>query len=529
MSENKLSKKYIGDDQVGASQIELENNSSLKAKAADGLSSQDLMKLSASNELMLLKSPYLPSDASDALQAIPKQQLDAVEDALQLQIDDLDGVTLDLRSDLDQEILDREAADLALQGEIDAAQADATQALSDAAAAQADVDILEPKVSTLETEMDTVQSDISTLQSEMNDVESDISSLQGDVSTAQSDISTLQGEMDVVQEQNSVYEGIVYNSYAPVYADAQPGILDPKSSTNPRPGWYFQNDVAGEKCNWYFFDGQNQATIQLQNFSAYAIMQFDSVSPLKAPILTAYTFPTGSGDFFPGFAHSKVVYSAPMSITPVVGKQYVVYFGENPAAHPELPRIELTYVASQSGGDQGPTEIVLTSTFGSDSSAGVNTVQFMVEKLGVNSPSYRAEVDLEIRPAFRELDGSVNMLAAKISNLANPTLAQDAATKAYVDSQVSAGTDFEIQKIVLSASDISNQYIDLSFKASIGSVIISSNRVNLIAVSGVDSDADFRHDNSGSVTRLIFQGPSASGGDAPLSASQILFVNYVKA
>jgi hypothetical protein len=44
-----------------------------------------------------------------------------------------------------------------------------------------------------------------------------------------------------------------------------------------------------------------------------------------------------------------------------------------------------------------------------------------------------------------------------------------------------------------------------------------------------DSDADFQQDNSGSVTRLYFQGPSASAGASALEEGQIIYFNYVKA
>lgn len=129
----------------------------------------------------------------------------------------------------------------------------------------------------------------------------------------------------------------------------------------------------------------------------------------------------------------------------------------------------------------------------------------------------------------RAMTGALAMGGFKISNLADPTLAQDAATKSWVMSQIASGTDFEVQKIILSSSDITNQYIDLSFLAAQGSVICSSSRVNLIVVLGVDADADFRQDNTGAVTRLHFQGPSASAGESSLSAGQILYFNYVKA
>lgn len=129
----------------------------------------------------------------------------------------------------------------------------------------------------------------------------------------------------------------------------------------------------------------------------------------------------------------------------------------------------------------------------------------------------------------RTMTGALNMGTFKIGSMADPTLAQDAATKAYVDSKVAAGTDYEVQKVILSASDITNQYVDLAFKASLGSIVCSSDRVNLIVVLGSDADADFQQDNSGAVTRLSFQGPSASAGESPLTAGQIIYFNYVKA
>jgi hypothetical protein len=291
-------------------------------------------------------------------------------------------------------------------------------------------------------------------------------------------------------------------------------------------GWYYKNTVAGEKINWYYFDGLNQATITLGQFSAYAVMTFDNI---VSPILAVYTVPTGSGDIIPGFAHSRVVYNGFDGASPVVGQKCVVYFGTEPVAHPELPKFKLLKSTSASGGDQAPGEQVLTTSFGSNSGSAVNTVQFMVQSLGIESPVYRGEAQLLIRPAFRQLDGSVDMLAAKITNLANPSSAQDAATKAYVDAQIVAGTDFEVEKVVLNATDITNQYIDLGFLAEPGSVISSSVRVNLIEVPSVDADADFRQDNTGAVTRLHFQGPSASAGESPLSEGQVIYFNFVKA
>jgi hypothetical protein len=73
----KLVKKYIGQDQVGSVQVELENSEALRGQASDGLSSIDLLELDDSDLLQMLKHPYIPGDAVADLQAVPKQQLDS--------------------------------------------------------------------------------------------------------------------------------------------------------------------------------------------------------------------------------------------------------------------------------------------------------------------------------------------------------------------------------------------------------------------------------------------------------------------
>jgi hypothetical protein len=125
--------------------------------------------------------------------------------------------------------------------------------------------------------------------------------------------------------------------------------------------------------------------------------------------------------------------------------------------------------------------------------------------------------------------GAVRVSNKQIKDLANPTAAQDAATKAYVDAQVSAGVTSAFERIVLNATDITNQYVDLSNKFVVGTLDVSSSRVVLNVSDAVDSNYDFRGDNSGSVTRLHFQGPSASGGSEELVAGDVLFIKGILA
>jgi chaperonin cofactor prefoldin len=172
----KITKKYIGEDQVGSVQVELENSSALRAKAADGLSSIDLMELDPSNLLQLKLNPYLPGDATAALQSVPKQQLDAAVGTLAGDISALDGRV---------DVLEPKVS--TLESEMDAAQADIISL-------DGRVDVLEPKVSTLESEMDAAQADIISLDGRLDVLEPKVSTLESEMDAVQSDISDLQAE-----------------------------------------------------------------------------------------------------------------------------------------------------------------------------------------------------------------------------------------------------------------------------------------------------------------------------------------------
>jgi hypothetical protein len=223
----------------------------------------------------------------------------------------------------------------------------------------------------------------------------ELANLSGTTSPLQDQLDDENDRVTTLEDNSKVLKVYAYENNSQIFADGQPGIKDPSALI--RDGWYFKNDVAGEKINWYYFDGLNQGTVTLGELdSMYAVMTFDSIS---APIIAVYTFPTGTGDVIPGFAHSRVVYDGVMTPTPTVGTKYLVYGGTEPTVHPELPRIHLAKVPAQSIGEQLPGEQILTISFGSASGAAVNQVQFMVETLGLFSTPVKQEMDLRIRVA----------------------------------------------------------------------------------------------------------------------------------
>jgi hypothetical protein len=132
----KITKKYVGQDQVGSVQIELENESALRAKSSDGISTVELLEFDDENKFKMLQHPYLPADASEALQAVTKQQLDAA----------IEGVESEVGGDLsalEQRVEDAEGAISTLQGDFSA---------------------LDGRVGNLETSMTAAQEDIIALQ-----------------------------------------------------------------------------------------------------------------------------------------------------------------------------------------------------------------------------------------------------------------------------------------------------------------------------------------------------------------------------
>ena len=264
------------------------------------------------------------------------------------------------------------------------------------------VEISPSEVTSVNTQVGDVVLDKSDIGLDQVDNTSD---LDKPISTAtQAALDDLDERVVPIEERSEVTTVYAYENNAQVFADGQPGVKDPSALI--RDGWYFKNTIAGQKINWYYFDGLSQGTCTLGDFkSAYAVMTFDAVSSAAAPIIAVYTLPTGTGDAIPGFAHSRIIYDGTMTPTPVVGKQYLVYAGENPPVHPNLPRINLPIIPGLSIGDKLPAEQILTISFGSSSGAGVNQVQFMVETLGLFSDPVKHELDLRIRVASQlELD-----------------------------------------------------------------------------------------------------------------------------
>lgn len=352
---------------------------------------------------------------------------------------------------LAQELIDRAAGDSALQSQIDTEKAriDAEKARIDAIleASSADKDSFKEIVDLINS-VDTENDQAFAGYVLSNDAR--VAQTEERLDVVEPKVEELEDRLVKEENINKFLTASFYNDAAAVYADGEKGMEDPSALT--RDGWYFQNLVAGKKFNWYFHDGTQQ-TVTLENFSAYTVMTFDSVA---TTIFGLYTAPTGTNDVIPGFAHSRIIYSVRGS-APVVGKKYVVYFGSNPDIHPELPRIQLTKNNSLSLGEQLPSEVVFTCSLGSDSGASANSVKFMIESLGVYSPSFKSLITLKIKHVSKEeFNSQVSELESKSltieQGLAQEILDRQAGDAATLDSAKAYGDDTFATKEALAAT-----------------------------------------------------------------------------
>ena len=312
-------------------------------------------------------------------------------------------------------------------------------------------------------------------------------------------------ETDLGTEITSIFE-----NNAAVYADALPGKQDPSD----RDGWYFKNETSGQKVNWYFFDGTAE-TVSLGDFGAYTIVTFDSL--VSKPHLAVYTMPTGSNDIG-GWYKSRVVYVA--NQTPVAGKKYLMYFGQDPLVHPELPRLTMSSDNVSTRGTQDAAEQVMTAVIGSDSATSAGNCEFVAEAVGVFSPSVKRKVKLRIQNATK-----ADLVAAQAANAASFAAEQARAEAAE------AGLQTEIDALEVVVSHLKKMELQASEALAAGEIAyIKADGTVAKALATIDlSDAQLlvaaESIASGSTGKLFVMEGSVIGGFSGLTPGKKYFVS----
>lgn len=191
----------------------------------------------------------------------------------------------------------------------------------------------------------------------------------------------------------------------------------------------------------------------------------------------------------------------------------------------EATDVSGTIALSTSNGVNGAGNVELTT--GSASAAPSGSITLVTGSQAVDLDSGDIQINTGtvsgtgIRGQVTVNARQLSMSNKKIVAMADPTNAQDAATKAYVDAQVAGGTVAKKEIFTLSGTDITNQYVDLLFTAETDSILAWAKG----GPNGIETD-DYTLSIVLGKTRITFNNDWATGGADALIAGDILVVQY---
>lgn len=190
----------------------------------------------------------------------------------------------------------------------------------------------------------------------------------------------------------------VFSSPA-IYADGAAPLTVPITSSNTYAqfGWYFKNLIAGQKINWYFPPDTNQTVGDVLGLYL-RLFNCSTVSNDNSPFIIIYTKPTGSGDYASWY-HSSMVYILDSTVTPTVNTNYTFFKNvsgtcPNPAHYSSSLVNMIQSPVNNPRGNYAPNQQILTIAIGSNSASAVNSVEFVMQKLGIMTASGTTEFNV---------------------------------------------------------------------------------------------------------------------------------------
>ena len=399
--------KFIKSEAIDGSKIKLKAGEALKGVDANG-QEIELVKLVDGEVLLKGEAPAKSSEV-----ATEKARAEAAEAALSASVsaleaevgDNLQGAISTLQSDIAAEKARAEAIEGTLSASVTALQTQVGEDLQNTISSLQAADAAnlaeakahaEAKVAEVVGSAPEVLNTLKELSDALGGDENFAATISGQIGSLQSGLTSETAAREAaITGVNSSLSSIVASSNvffednANVYADAAPGRKDPEG----RDGWYFVNDAAGKKINWYFFNSTMATVTKGQLGSMYMVATVDT--PDNRPYLAYYTARKEDGQDASSWYRSRLVF-LPASPIPAQGK-YVLFMGTDPGVHPELPRVEMVIDSQTTRGPQEDDETIFLGSVQSDSSHGVNLCKFVVHKTGLTSSVYNQENSLVIR------------------------------------------------------------------------------------------------------------------------------------
>lgn len=153
-----------------------------------------------------------------------------------------------------------------------------------------------------------------------------------------------------------------------IYADTVPPPM--RDPTN-KEGWFYFNENAGNKFNYYYFSNTAYLVPANQVLGQFCIFENQSVTTENVNVLLSIYAGT---DFF---NDGLRVYTSSAKIKP--GVKYLAYWGQDPNIFPGLPRLEYTLAVNR---NWNGSLNVLTMSVGSDSGYAPQTVANLMTHMG---------------------------------------------------------------------------------------------------------------------------------------------------
>jgi hypothetical protein len=240
----------------------------------------------------------------------------------------------------------------------------------------------------------------SSVLNSFNNVYGIVKAIEGST-TASESLTTIANNYGAI---NTTVSDLAGNALNSVLMNASPAIWADECAPLPIPtslstnamldGWYFKNLLASSKVNWYLPASSGLTVSDIVNLYANILV----VNKTSLPFITIYTKPTGTNDYYPGFANARINYVFNgASLTN--NNFYSLYIGANaPENNNQITPMKYTSLevtnatnrsnpASSLSSIVSPSDQVLCFAINSDSGAAQNNVEFVLNSFNIQRNS----------------------------------------------------------------------------------------------------------------------------------------------